>query len=96
MTGSGLPPASETRDNPAPVVPANTIIPLAPQLAPAPTGAAHNVIGKPPDVEIFLSCPSAKNPIQRLSGEKKGVVAFAVPPSGLASTLFIGRTNNSG
>lgn len=77
-------------------MPANTIDPLVPQLPPAPTGAAHNVMGSPPDVEIFLSWPSAKNAIQRLSGEKKGVVAFVVPASGVGSTLFIGRRNNSG
>src|SRR3970282_956684 len=86
---------AETCERPDPVVAENTMVSSAPQLPPRPTGASHNVMGAPPEVETFLSWPSAKKAIHRLSGEKNGVVAFRVPAMALASTALVGRRNNS-
>src|SRR5213082_2303162 len=38
VTGSGLPPAADIRESPEPVVPANTMTSLVPQLPPVPIG----------------------------------------------------------
>ena len=59
------------------------ILPSSPQLAPRQLGASHSVTVAPPSTEIFLSLPSAKNPIQSLAGEKNGNPALSVPNSGV-------------
>ena len=55
------------------------MLPSSPQLAPRPRGASHSVTAAPPSTEIFLSLPSAKNPIHSPSGEKNGQVGVLRP-----------------
>ena len=38
----------------------------------SPTPASHSVAASPPETSIFLSLPSAKKPMKRLSGDQKG------------------------
>src|ERR1700741_772860 len=57
-------------------------------------GASHTVSGGPPEMSIFLSLPSAKNPTKRLSGDQKGDAAFSVPCTIEAVSPSSERTHN--
>jgi hypothetical protein len=48
-------------------------------------------LGKPPPISMRFSLPSAKNPIDRLSGDQKGEIAPSVPAKGCAVTASSGR-----
>ena len=69
---------------------ANTIVSSGPQLAPAELPCVRpSDTGGPPVIDTFLSSPPMapeKNPIQRPSGEKNGLLAPVMPPSGTASS----------
>ena len=77
------PPRAETRAIRGGVPALNTITSPLPQLA-APRDAAASVIvwTEPSAMSIRFTFPSAKNPIQRLSGDQNGIIAFSVPASG--------------
>jgi len=62
-----------------------------PQLPPRLVGASQSVWGGPPAVSILLSFPSAKNPMNRLSGDQKGNDGFSVPASGSTERESTGR-----
>src|SRR5262245_42612666 len=49
--------------------------------------------GGPPSRETFLSLPSAKKPLNRLSGDQNGNAACSVPGSSLASAVSSDRTH---
>ena len=57
------------------------------------TRASQRVIGGPPDESIFLSFPSEKNAMKRLSGDQKGAAAPSVPGSVTADGSASDRTH---
>jgi hypothetical protein len=57
------------------------MFPSSPQLPPRTDPLSHKVTATPPSTNIALSFPCAKNPIDRPSGEKKGLAAPSVPAS---------------
>ena len=61
-----------------------TIVSSSLQLPPRLLIASASVTAAPPLSAIFLSVPRAQNPIQRPSGEKKGLMASSVLDSGSA------------
>src|SRR6185369_16487005 len=73
---------------------ANTIVPLGDHVPPRPFGASHTV-STPPPKRTFLSFPSPKNPIDRLSLDQKGLEPFSVPGIGLAASVSSGRDQSS-
>ena len=83
VTGTGVPPPEGTRERTPVLFSAAMILPSSPQLPPKPLGASDSVTAAPPSTAIFLSLPSAKNPIQSPAGEKNGNAAFSVPGSGV-------------
>src|SRR6516225_11540067 len=95
VTTLASPPAAATRES-GPVVAANTITPSWFHVPPrGASSVLQTVRGGPPPTAIFLSLASAKNAIQRLSGDQNGSVAFSVPASGCATSESTGRTHNS-
>src|SRR5437867_7137313 len=54
------------------------------QVPPRPAASA-NVVTNPLPTSIRFSFPSAKKPIERLSGDQNGNAAFSVPTSGRVS-----------
>src|SRR6266498_1531250 len=54
-------------------------------------GASQSVWGGPPEASIFLSFPSAKKPMKRLSGDQNGKEGFSVPGSGCTASESKGR-----
>src|SRR5205085_11933617 len=85
IIGAASPPVASTRCSPPLPRPAKTITSSLFQVPP-PTfrGLLQSVIGGPPEASIFLSLPSAKKPIDRLSGDQKGYAAPSVPFSDCA------------
>ena len=71
-SGSGVPPAAETRINPdAPG--SNTMVLSGAQLPPWPSvGTSHTVTGVPPRTDTRFKRSSAKNAMDSPSGEKNG------------------------
>src|SRR5262245_61202884 len=63
VTGSGIPPAAETRESSAFTSSAAMMLPSSPQDPPRRLGASHNTTAAPPRTEIFLSLPSDEKPI---------------------------------
>src|SRR5262252_8543285 len=61
---------------------AKRITPSRFQVPPRFAGASQIVWGGPPEASIFLSFPSAKKPMKRLSGDQNGKEGFSVPGSG--------------
>ncbi len=76
---------------PAPVV--KRIVPSEFHDPPA-AKASVNVFADPPSMSIRLRFPSAKNPMERLSGDQNGSCALSVPASGCAETESTARTHN--
>ena len=84
----GIPPSAETRCN-APVDDGAKTITLSRfHVPPRPNSASHTTIAGPPSMRILLSLPSAKKPIERLSGDQNGNVASSVPGRTCASTAL--------
>src|SRR3954467_1845661 len=69
------------------------MIPPGLHVPPRYSAAADNVSAGPPPTSIFLSFPSAKNPIDRLSGDQNGPAAPSVPGSSCGATLSSDRMN---
>src|ERR1700756_3336079 len=69
-----------------------TITPLGLHAAPRPSCASHSACAVVPLSSNTFILPSAKNPIERPSGDQKGKMALLVSGSSLASAPFIGRT----
>src|SRR4030095_11139748 len=67
------------------------MISLAVHTAPKIDGASARLTGVPPLTATFFTRPSAKNPIDRPSGEKNGACAPSVPEMATASSLSTGR-----
>src|ERR1700730_15242269 len=61
------------------------------QVPPRLPGASQMVWGGPPEASIFLSFPSAKKPMKRLSGDQKGKEAFSVSGRGCIESESNGR-----
>lgn len=61
---------------------ANTMTSSAPHAPPRLFGASQSVTAAPPETSIVFNFPSAKNPRERLSGEKNGEDAPSVPANG--------------
>src|SRR5437870_9828096 len=57
--------------------------------------ASANTETGPPDAEIFLRCPSAKNPTDFPSGDQKGNAAPSVPSSLFAASSFSDCTQSA-
>src|SRR5579863_6585708 len=91
VAGCGAPPEDDTRKTGV-CWPSKRILPSSPQEAPRGLSASQRVTAAPPSTEIFFSFPPAKNPIQRLSGEKNGAAAPSVPPIVLDFELASNRT----
>src|SRR5262249_44688933 len=96
VAGVGLPPAAPTRcigDVPV----AKRIVSAGPHVPPR-TSVALGVISctAPPPAGTFFKRPSAKKPIQRLSGDHMGSCASSVPESWCASTWSSDRTHSAG
>src|SRR5947208_16860255 len=70
VSGSGVPPAEETRKSPERVLGVKTIDPSSPHDPPRSSSTSQIVRGAPPLTEIFLSFPSAKNPFHSQTEEK--------------------------
>src|SRR5262245_3745493 len=68
--------------------------PLRDHEAPRPFGASHTVSTPPPVARTRLIFPSAKNPIQRLSGDQNGLTALSVPGIGRPSRVPSGRSQS--
>src|SRR5258708_6031557 len=79
LISTGEPPRAETRNNGPNASGDNTITPSRFQAPPRPLGASHTPCDCPPAMSIFLSLPSAKNPIDLLSGDQNGYDAPCVP-----------------
>src|SRR6202521_6358131 len=62
---------------------------------PRPVVASQSVNGGPPEASIFLSLHTAKNPMNRLSGDQKGKAAPSVPARGWGCNESSGRTHKS-
>ena len=88
-----LPPAAGTRNRPCPLT-ANTISPFLLQVPPRPAPASQRVNAGPPARSIFFSLPSAKNAMERLSGDQKGSTAPSVPVSARAESESRSRTQS--
>ena len=87
VSGSGSPPAAETRNSPLPCL-AKMIVSSGPQLAPrGPGGMGQRVIAAPPVTCIFLRVESTpvENPIHCPSGEKKRLPTLSTPASNAPS-----------
>src|SRR5207245_1989764 len=74
---------------------AKMIVPSWFQLPPRAMEVSQMVSGGPPCASIFLSLESAKNPMERLSGDQKGKEAPSVPSRGRADRESSGRTHRS-
>src|SRR5262249_51413426 len=94
------PPADDTRCNTLARVAPNTMTPSRFQVPPPPEppetagSASHNTSGGPPAASIFFSLPSAKKPMNLLSGDQNGADAPSVPASGCADSPLNGRTHS--
>ena len=64
------------------------------QLPPLPRGASHTTIGGPPEIWTVFSLPSAKNPMDRLSGDQNGKASVFGAAIGVAVRLPIGRSQS--
>ena len=62
------------------------------QLPPRPSRGVTQDVGGPPAIRIFFSLPSAKNPMNRLSGDQNGKAPPSVPGIGLAARVATGRS----
>src|SRR5262245_39637859 len=62
------------------------------QLPPLGKRASASTCGGPPDASILFNFPSAKKPIEALSGDQKRPVAPSVPASKLGESESSGRT----
>jgi hypothetical protein len=58
---------------------ANRITPSRLQVPPLPDGASASTVAGPPAIWTVFSLPSAKNPIDRLSGDQNGKMPPSVP-----------------
>ena len=65
------PPEEATLNSGAPKYGVNTIMPSSPQLPPRSSAASQRIVAVSPSTEIFFNLPSAKNPSDCPSGEKK-------------------------
>src|SRR5687768_9706524 len=74
--------------------PPNRMTPSALHVPPL-AGASHKSIGAPPAKSSRFSFPSAKNAMDRLSGDQKGSAAPSVPGSAVAVKEFKGRNHSS-
>ena len=65
VSGSGFPPAADTRIKRVFGVPSgeNTMVPSSLHAPPRPAGASHNVTVTPPATATFFNLPPEKNPI---------------------------------
>ena len=63
---------------------------------PRPIGASAKVCAAPPAISSRLSLPSAKNPIERLSGDQKGYAPPSVPASGRTEPASSERSHKRG
>ena len=68
-----------------------TMVPSGAHVAPRPGGPGVMRTGAPPVTDIFLSCPPAMKPTQRLSGENMGIEADSVSGIGCPSRESIER-----
>ena len=84
MTATGFPPEAGIRYNGVYAEGANTMTPSRLHAPPFALGALARTCGGPPAMSIRFSLPSAKNPIDRLSGVQNGYLAPSVPASGRA------------
>ena len=94
VAGIAVPPDAGTRWSGPLSLGEKTITPSGLQLPPCPMGAFASVSGGPPAASIVLSLPPAKNPMDLLSGDQNGNLAFSVPASGCAVREFKGRTHS--
>src|SRR5712692_3919977 len=84
VISTGEPPKEDTRNNPVlSESGVNTITPSRFHVPPRPLGASHSTWGCPPDTSTFLSLPSAKKPMNLLSGDQNGKDAPCVPSNEL-------------
>src|SRR5262249_36100198 len=90
----GVPPAADTFERDPLKVGEKTIVSSRFQLPPRPSGASQITCDGPPAASIFLSLPSAKNPMKRLLADQKGYVAPAVPGSGWLVAVFSALTQS--
>src|SRR5580704_3097832 len=90
--GVATPPNSETRYIPECEAGAKMMTPRAFQSPPRPKGASASATAGPPSSLIFFNLPSAKNPIERPSGDQNGKEAPSVPSIGSADNLLSSRT----
>ena len=74
---SGVPPAADTRDEPAEDAGVNTMVSSSPQLAPRGSGASQITAGGPPAMGTRFSLPSdAKPSCGAVGREERHVAAF--------------------
>src|SRR5436305_5570536 len=91
----GKPPAWGTRKRPLVLEPKRMIpsrLHDPPSKLPAPS---HRVWGGPPEASTFLTLPCETKPMERLSGDQKGInAAPSVPGNGTAASESSGRTHS--
>src|SRR5579863_9976115 len=91
VTGDGVPPAEETRNNSLVGPGEKTMTPARFHVPPRPLGESHKVCAGPPAIAIFFSLPCWKKPMFAASGDQKGYVAPSVPASVLDSSVSRAR-----
>src|SRR5262249_27061129 len=95
VRGSAAVPASaETRHRLLLRPGAKIMTPVLPHEPPRPSTAAASGTGGPPAAPIFFNLLFAKNPINRLSGDQKGLFAPSVPASTRGVTESKSRTQS--
>src|SRR5439155_2264781 len=82
LTGVHVPPVASTRSRGPWDVKRITPSRFQAPGPPPPIPVSHKTWTAPPLAGMVLSFPSAKNPMERLSGDQKGSVALSVPDKG--------------
>ena len=90
----GTPPDADTFCSGVVALVPNRMIPFWFHVPPRKSGLSHNVSGGPPPTSIRLIFSSAKNPIDRLSGDQNGPAAPSVPGSSCAVMLSSDLTHS--
>src|SRR5512143_4258014 len=75
---------------------AKRIVPSRFQDPPSPLSASQTVRIAPPAASTRFSFPSAKKPIERLSGDQKGKKALSAPATGCAAAESSSRSHKDG
>ena len=96
VAGCTAPPVASTRRSVGAVTVEKRMVPSGPHAAVDSPSAGVIACGVPPRASTRFIWPSAKNPIERLSGDQNGQRARSVPGSGRASAESSVRTQSVG